>query len=62
MVSVSKTGSEKSQKLEMKNLSNEKICKLLLHTFQNIAHILGQKESLATFEGGWWGGGLHVVG
>ena len=30
----------------------KKIRKLFLHTFQNIAHLLGQEENLATFEGG----------
>jgi len=29
-----------------------KIGKLFLHTFQNIAHLLGQKINLAIFKGG----------
>ena len=34
-----------------------KIGKLFLHTFQNIAHLLAQKENLATFEKEWEEGG-----
>ena len=42
-----------SQKLKMRIILNEKILKirkLFLHTFQNMAHLLGEKENLAIFE------------
>ena len=45
------------QKLKMKIFLNEKFGKLYLHTFQNIAHLLGQRQNSAIIEGGMEGEG-----